>query len=101
MTRAEFLIATLKPDFRDEDLAEVIRWNIEYHRERGVVGVRHFVSEDRRSFLMWVPHEEGRSDRLQKEWRDSAAEEQPWFQSMMAKVFESGRSAMYQETRPP
>ena len=101
MTRAEFLIATLRPDFRDEDLAEVMRWNTGYHRTCGVVGVRYFVSEDRRSFVMWVPHDENLGDRLAEEWRASATEDQGWFQSMMTKVFESGRGSMYREVTPP
>jgi hypothetical protein len=101
MGQSEFLVATLKPKFRDKDLEEVMRWNSEYHRARGVTGVRYFVSEDRRSFIMWVPRAKRVGDRLQKEWEASGAETSAGFRSMTEKVFESGRGQVYREVRPP
>lgn len=101
MKRVEILVAALKPGFRDEDLSAVMRWNSDYHRKRGVTDVHYYVSREGTSFVMTVSSEEEQGEKLAKEWKDSKAEEQEWFRSMMSKVVESGKSSIYREVAPP
>ncbi len=98
--RLEILVATLKADYRDQDLSSVMSWNTKYHADRGVAGIHYYVSEGRKSFVMTVPHDEAVSDKIAKEWKESGAEQQPWFREMMDKVFVGALSHMYHEVQP-
>lgn len=98
--RLEILVANLKPGYRDEDLVAVMRWNTDYHAQRGVGGIHYYVSEDRSSFVMTVPHDEAIGDKIAREWKESGSEQQPWFIEMMRKVFVGAGSRMYHEVSP-
>lgn len=98
--RLEILVASLKPGYRDEDLAVVMRWNTDYHEKRGAGGIHYYVSEDRTTFVMTVPHQEAVSDGIAKEWKESGAEQQTWFREMMDKVFTGAGGRMYHEVQP-
>ena len=98
--RLEILVASLKPGYREEDLTAVMRWNTDYHEKRGVGGIHYYVSEDRTTFVMTVPHQEAISDKIAKEWKESGGEQQAWFREMMDKVFAGGGSRMYHEVQP-
>jgi hypothetical protein len=100
MERVEILTAALKPSYRDEDLMAIVQWNDRYHRARGVTDILYFLSKDRKSFVMTVRCEEALGERLSREWDNSQTESQEWFQTMMGKAFESGKSSIYQELRP-
>lgn len=98
--RLEILVATLKSGYRDEDLSAVMAWNTKYHADRGVGGIHYYVSEDRSTWVMTVPHDEAVGDKIAKEWKDSGAEQQPWFREMMGMVFAGAMSRMYHEVHP-
>ena len=98
--RIEILVASLKPDYREDDLAAIIRWNTDYHREHGVTDVHYFVSEDRKSFVMTASHEDVTSDKLAKEWDDSGTENEKAFQDKMKSVFINAKSTMFHEVQP-
>lgn len=98
--RLEILVATLKSGYREEDLTAIMRWNTQWHRDRGISDVRYFVSEDRGSFVMMVPHQEAASDAAAKEWEASGVENETWWREMMQKVIVQGKSGMYHEAHP-